>query len=212
MNSKSLSIAEERRLLRAWRKGDEDAGNRLVKAFESWAITVAVSYNRGRRDDELVAAAMEGLAETMRKFDLKRKANGKHVRFSSLARIVVPQMIQRQILQRSRAMDHLALCGSHMPENITDTVFEEPACNDNRECVERLMALVIRSPDLNDTTKNILKQFIQRPSATLKEIGNVVGMTKEGVRLNLLKIRQAVLNDPELAEASLEAGLNLARG
>ena len=212
MHNKSLTIDEERKLLRAWRKGDEDAGNQLVEAFRPWAETVARGYFGGHREDgELVAAAMEGIAETMRQFDLDRKINGRHIRFNSLARIIVNQTIQRQLASRAKAIDHLAFFGNNLPEDITDTLHEEPDCGEQKECVDRLMFLVSESPDLADKTKKVLKLFIKSPTATLKQVGDIIGMTKEGVRLHLLKIRKAVLNDPELADAAIEAGLNLGR-
>lgn len=211
MSRKTLTIEEERKLFRRWRKGDEDAGNEIVEAFRPWCITIATNYCGGRRDDELEAAALEGLADAMRQFDLNRKVAQRHVRFSSFARLVVNQTIQRQLGSRSRSTDHLSFCGSHLPENITDTVSAESGNGDQRECVERLMDLILKSDDMSDRSKQVLQVFVQQPGATLEIVGNVMGITREGVRQHLLKIRHAVANDTGLAAAAVEAGLRLNR-
>jgi RNA polymerase sigma factor (sigma-70 family) len=209
MSRKTLTIDEERKLFRAWRKGDEDAGNEIVEAFRPWAVTIATNYCSGWKDDELVAAALEGLADAMRQFDLKRKVNDRHVRFSSFARIVVNQTIQRQLTARSRQTDHISYTGGHLPESITDTVVVTADNGDQKECVERLMHLILRSEELSDRAKVILRFFIKSPGATLADVGDKLGITREGVRQHLLKIRHAVCVEPELAKAAAEAGLNL---
>jgi RNA polymerase sigma factor (sigma-70 family) len=204
-------MAEERRLFRAWRAGDEDAGNEIVEAFRPWTITIAKNYCGGNRDVELEAAALEGLADSMRLFNLNRKVNGKHVRFASFARLVVNQTIQRQLSHRSRTTDHLSLCGDHLPENLTDQLSQDADTGDQKECVDRLMKLILHSDALNARAKQVLRLFIKNPSATLRTVGDELGITREGVRQHLLKIRAAVLKDDELGAAAMEAGLNLAR-
>lgn len=211
MSRKSLTGAEERELFRRWRAGDEDAGNEIVEAFRAWVVTIALNYCGGHRDDEIIAAGLEGLADAMRQFDLNRKHAGHHVRFNSFARLVVNQTIQRQLTARTRTTGHLAFCGATLPEKVTDTVVADHADGTQKECVDRLMRLVLVHDDLQPRTKEILTHFIQRPAATLKEVGEKVGMTREGVRQHLLRIRAIVLDDPELAGAAIEAGLNLGR-
>lgn len=211
MKRKSLTKDEERLLFAEWRQGNEDAGNTIVEAFRPWAVTIAMNYCGGNRDDEIIAAALEGLADAMRQFDLERRVAGRLVRFSSFARLVVNQTIQRQITQRSRTTDHLMFCGASLSERLTDTVYEPADTGDQKECVDRLMNLVLHSEDLNPRAKQVLRLFIKNPSATLKTVGDELGITREGVRQHLLKIRAAVLADEELASAAIEAGLNLGR-
>jgi RNA polymerase sigma factor (sigma-70 family) len=211
MIRKSLTAVEERQLFRRWKKGDEDAGNEIVEAFRPWTITIARNYCGGRSDVEIEAAALEGLADAMRQFDLNRKVNGKSVRFSSFARLVVNQTIQRQITHRARTSDHMAYCGHTLPETLTDKLWVEPDHGEQKECVDRLMFLILHSDDLNPRAKQVLRLFIKNPSATLKTVGDELGITREGVRQHLLKIRHAVLVDIELATAAVEAGLNLDR-
>jgi len=206
---KSLSAAEERVLFQSWRDGNEDAGNVIVEAFRGWAVTIAMNYCGGRRDDEIIASALEGLADSMRLFDLSRSVGGRPVRFASFARIVVNQTIQRQITSRSKSQDHLAYCGSSLPESITDTVVEDPSTKDQKECVDRLMELILASEELQPRAKQVLKIFIDNPSSTLKTAGEQLGITREGVRQHLLKIRAAVARDEKLLAAATEAGLKL---
>jgi RNA polymerase sigma factor (sigma-70 family) len=211
MSRKTLTADEERDLFRRWKAGDEDAGNEIVEAFRAWVVTIALNYCGGNRDDEIIAAGLEGLADAMRQFDLTRKHAGRHVRFNSFARLVVNQTIQRQLTARTRSTGHLSFCGATLPEKMTDTVIDESIDGTQKECVGRLIHLVMHHEDLQDRTKQILKLFIEQPAATLKAVGEKVGMTREGVRQHLLRIRAIVLDDPELAGAAIEAGLNLGR-
>lgn len=206
---KQLSADEERVLFKAWKDGDEDAGNVIVESFRGWATTIAANYNRGVLDEELLAAALEGLADSMRLFDLKRKVNGKSVRFASFARIVVNQTIQRQLTARARSQDHLAFCGGSLPENLTDTMVSEEDNGEQAECVSRLMKLILKHDGLPARSKEVLGIFIRNPSSTLKTAGEQLGITREGVRQHLLKIRAAVAEDSDLRDAAEEAGLNL---
>lgn len=203
MNKLGLEKEEERELFRKWKAGDEAAGNRIVEAFRPWAMTIAFNYSGGQHDEELRGAALEGLADAMRQFDLDRK-----VRLASFARIVVNQHIQRQIQSRSRAQDHLSFYGGNCPEHLSDSVAEDAPDNDQAESVARLMECLDKCEDINDRAKQILACYVEDPTSTLKTVGDQLGITKEGVRQHLLKIRRAVKENPELALAAKEAGLS----
>lgn len=207
---KTLTMIEERTLFQRWRNGDELAGNDLVAAFTPWCMTIAKNYSGGKEhDEELQAAALEGLADAMRQFDLNRKHNGRPVRFSSFARILVNQSVQRQVNSRAKAQDHLSFCGAHVPEHVSDTVSEEDPNNDQSECVQRLMTLIGDSPHLTERTKEVMMAFVRNPELNLETAGDELGITREGVRQHLLKIRHAVRHDPELLQAAKDAGLRM---
>ena len=82
-SSEMLSAEAERDLVRAWQNhGDRRARDRLLRAFDPLAVSVARRFNRGARepDPDLVQQAHIGLMKAADRFDPERD-----IRFSTYA-------------------------------------------------------------------------------------------------------------------------------
>jgi DNA-binding CsgD family transcriptional regulator len=202
----TLTAERERELLIRWLAGDEAAGTEVVEAFRSWAMAIADNYSRGQHDDELRAAALEGLAHAMRKFDVKRTG-----RLSTFAALTVNQHLQKQLAARMRAQDHLAFCGTTAAaESVGEAPVYDPFSEGEvQESRARLVSLLINHEKLPDVTKTILYLLLTMPGANLRTVGDQVFMSREGVRNHLLRARQLIMEDETLRAAAEEAEINL---
>jgi RNA polymerase primary sigma factor len=99
-HSEPLSAAEEVRVARKIRQGDEDARNRLVEANLRFVVSVAKEYqNRGVPLPDLISAGNMGLITAAERFD-----ENKGFKFISYAVWWIRQAILQTLAEQSRTV------------------------------------------------------------------------------------------------------------
>lgn len=200
MSRRALTKEEERSLFIKWRAGDEAAGNKIIEHFREWAISVALPMCGGIMDEELEAAALEGLADGMRRFDLKRGAC-----FSIIAGMRIKHFMRQQICSRARAKDHLSFVGdvhgSVANGEADDGGIEATISRmDAKTICDRLQELVT-----NPSDRRLIKTMLENPKANPTELGEILGCTCEAVRLGFGRIRKKVFACKELRELLVDS-------
>jgi RNA polymerase primary sigma factor len=105
-----LSVEEERKLVRRFRRGDKEARRRLIEANLRFVVKTAVQYKgQGMSIQDLIQEGNLGLIEALEKFDPRRGC-----RLITYASWWIRLFIQRAIEQRSRTV--------HLPINKLDTL------------------------------------------------------------------------------------------
>ena len=208
-----LTKKEERKLLRRYRlHNDTDARNKLVSSNLRYAFKIANGYvGKGLSYMELLSEANNGLIESIDKFDMKYD-----IKLFSYSKYWIMQRMQAALERKGKMSVNVELpqenindCGliddndtCFNKSNKQDYQFEiesdiEQDATDKAYYIDTIMGV------LTDREKDMINRYFGRgyeESSTLKEIGQVYGLTKERVRKiienSLKKIRaEAILSD-----------------
>ncbi|MCX5781684.1 MAG: sigma-70 family RNA polymerase sigma factor [Elusimicrobia bacterium] len=94
---------EEKQLFRSFRKGDEEAKNRIIQKYSDWVLNIAKKFHSLFHNiglDELIAEGNRGILDAMKRYDTARK-----VKFSTYAWFWILKNIREYITSELAIVD-----------------------------------------------------------------------------------------------------------
>ena len=194
---KPISRAYERRLIRKYRRGNQEARNKLIEANLKFVFDVAKKYSgRGIPMQELISEGNMGLIRAIDKFDLS-----KNVKFITYAVWWIRQAML-EALRRKKLLSYVDLSiktdnntvieqGLYDEENTIEETEEfedyiDSRLNESPKIGEVQQKVIIKISDLlNDREKDIIENYYGingKKELTLIDIGKKYNLSSERVR------------------------------
>jgi RNA polymerase primary sigma factor len=216
---KPLSLKDEKKLFKSYKKGDLKSRDRLINSNLKFVVHVAKNYrNKGVPFDELISEGNYGLLKSFEKFDIK-----KDNKLSSYAVHWIRFFIEDKIKRNNQLNKNLKpyLVESSIIDSLKENVYEEQSfTNIEKECLEVIDEEI--DYDNQEYYKNVVDELFKKilnkreieilnysfgldeyPTLNLKEISVKLGLSQERIR----QIREKALM--KLRSKCLESDIKL---